>query len=664
MKIWSTLAMSLAVVSLSAAPALKIKKLVSLADGTKIEVMLCGDEAYSYYVTDDGFLVEPDTNGAFYVKTNRRATEAVRANRPGMAPRHIGSQSTAAIRAIGSPRIPVILVNFSDSKFTVADTDEAVAAYYERYCNGTGTGVNYTGAGSTGAIKDYFVAQSDSLFQPEFTIIGPVTLSKSVTYYGANSGSQKDVNYAAFRTEAIQAAMTEGGINWTDFDNDGNGSVDMVYFIYAGLGENVGGGEHTLWPKESTAQTVINGITFANSACCNEAHPDQRDADGQIVSTKPSGIGVMCHELSHALGLPDFYDTRGVAFGMDMWSLMDYGCYCGNGYNPVGYTAYERDFMGWRQLRVLDEPATVRLTALEAGGHGYKISSESNANEYYILENRNDYGWDATLARRCGHGMLVQHVDYSASAWTSNTVNTNTTHQRMTIVPANNSFIGSTNYTSGTEYFASLAGNPYPGTSGNTSLTDESAPAATLFTGGYLGKPLMDIREDEGVVTFKFRPQGTLSAPDVLSAGDVEADPYRFTAKWLPVAHADAYALEVYSRLAEDVYELLFRLDSLSGTSKVISGMEPGVTYAYRVQALADAYLDSPFSDYRVVSTLVDGIDAASASSAQQPVAVYSLQGVLLERCSEKDLRARLQPGVYVVKPRSGQSYKVVIEHK
>lgn len=664
MKILNTLLVSLTVASISAAPAWRMKKRVLLADGTKIEVTFYGDEDHSYYVSADGFLVEPVEGESYYIKTVQQATAQSISVRPNRIAKRIGSQNTAAIRSIGAPKIPIILVNFSDKRFTVADTDKGINTYYNLYCNGTGTGIDYTGAGSTGAIKDYFVAQSDSLFQPEFTVIGPVTLNKGYAYYGANNGSQKDVNYAEFRSEAIQAAMTESGVDWTVFDNDGDGTVDMAYFIYAGLGENAGGGANTLWPKESTAQTVINGVVFANSACCNELHPTKADADGNIIETKPAGIGVMCHELSHALGLPDFYDTRGVAFGMDMWSIMDYGPYCSNGYAPVGYTAYERDFMGWRPLLPLDNPGTVRLTPLEAGGYGYKITNESNPNEYYILENRNNAGWDAMLAKRCGHGMLVQHIDYNASAWSSNSVNVNKEHQRMTIIPANNSFMGSNNYTTASAYFASLGGNPYPGNTNNTQLTDTSTPSATVFTGGYMGKPLLDIREDEERVTFKFCPQGALKAPEVETAGDLETDTYRFTAKWLPVEHAEAYMLEVYKVNDAGEYELYYRGDSIVATSFLVSGLEPELTYAYRVQALADTYLDSPFSVYRTVRTLTDGIDEATAATSARMVSVYSLQGVLVDRCEESELSARLQPGIYVIWASTGKSRKIIIERQ
>jgi M6 family metalloprotease-like protein len=119
----------------------------------------------------------------------------------------------------------------------------------------------------------------------------------------------------------------------------------------------------------------------------------------------------MCHEVSHSLGLPDQYDTNYRALGMSYWSLMDSGNYCNNGKTPCGYTSYERDFLGWRNLEILHESTTVRLKPLEQGGKGYKIVNEKNNDEYYILENRQPVGWDNGLVK-LGHGMLAMHVDY------------------------------------------------------------------------------------------------------------------------------------------------------------------------------------------------------------------------------------------------------------
>lgn len=492
-----------------AAPSMRVRRTVFLTNGSPVTVTLYGDEHYSFLLTDEGQVVEPAENVPHrYVLTQRTLTDEVeRANRlrrtRQQAPRHIGSQATAPLPAIGSPKVPVILVNFTDSVFSVADTDEEINQYYDLYCNGTRDGKRYKGHGSYGSVRDYFVQQSDSLFQPEFVVIGPVTLEQPAGYYGKNSGNSNDVNYSKFRNDAIRAAKGKCD-DWSQFDNKGKNQVDMVFIIFAGCGEANGGGEESIWPKESTGSVTMDGIRFATSACCNEMRLNSAG------KTTPDGIGIMTHELSHALGLPDFYDINYEGFGMDLWSVMDFGCYANNGYTPCSYTAYERDFMGWRALQELTTPGMVTLTATELGGVGLKIVNDENPNEYYIVENRQRFGWDDVLARM-GHGMQVTHVDYNANRWNGNTVNTDANHQRMTIIPANNRFIGTSATNKTAELRETWAGNLYPfvkdGVVVNDSLTALSTPAATVFTDqGFMHKDLFQIRENEDkTISFYFK---------------------------------------------------------------------------------------------------------------------------------------------------------------
>lgn len=492
-----------------AVPSMRLRRAVSLMDGTSVMVTLYGDEHYSFLLTDDGQVVESvEAVPHQYMLTHRtmadevQRMETLRKVRQ-QAPLHIGSQKTAPLPAIGSPKVPVILVNFTDSVFSVADTDEAINQYYDLYCNGTRDGQLYKGHDCYGSVRDYFVQQSDSLFLPEFVVIGPVTVNQPAGYYGKNSGSSKDVNYGQFRNDAIRAAKGVYGDDWSAFDNKGKNQVDMVFIIFAGCGEANGGGEESIWPKESTGSVTMDGTKFATSACCNEMRLSKKPI--------PDGIGIMCHELSHALGLPDFYDTNYKAFGMDIWSIMDWGCYTNNGNTPSSYTAYERDFMGWRSLQELTTPGLVTLKPTELGGVGLKVVNDENPNEYYILENRQRVGWDEVLGRM-GHGLQVTHVEYDSSRWNSNTVNTDANHQRMTIIPANDRLLGTNSVKTMAELRQTWSGNLYPfvedGVVLNDSLTALSTPAATVYSdGGLMHKDLLHIHENgdaDKTVSFYF----------------------------------------------------------------------------------------------------------------------------------------------------------------
>ena len=523
-KILSAIIISLFSLAAMAVPADRSPRTVRLTDGSLVTVFLVGDEHYSWLQTADGLIVEQVAPN-LYKRTERCVAEEMemaaieRSRAARQAPRRVGSQTTAPLPSFGSPRVPVILVNFTDSVFTVGNTPEEINHYYDLYCNGTRDGNLYQGHGSYGSIRDYFVDQSEGQFKPEFTIYGPVTVSHEEAYYGENpSKTSHDKNYNAFVREAISLAASEYDIDWTQFDNKGGGKVDMVFLIFAGVGENTSDNTDLIWPNERSIGTVSLGngqsVTFVCSGCCSErAMRTRKVNDAYVPYTVPDGIGVMCHELSHALGLPDFYDTNYRAYGMDLWSLMDYGCYAGNGNVPCAYTAYERDFMGWRPLIDLTTPGEYTLNPITNGGSGYKITNEANHNEYYIVENRQKVNWDRSLGSM-GHGLLVTHVDYDATCWNYNQVNIIAKHQRMTVIAANNNYNGSTALQNGlctvAEMRESWAGTLYPfvknGVVMNDSLTAYSTPAATVYAGsGFMNQDLHAIREnDDQSVTFYF----------------------------------------------------------------------------------------------------------------------------------------------------------------
>ena len=496
----------------AAVPAQHVKRVVRLEDGSTVIGTLYGNSKLCWLETAQGEVLMQKEGSSAYVRTPLTREEmmqrmAAAEESHGMkAPRRIGSQSTASLNSKGVCKIPVLLVSFADKDFSVADTDEGVREYYDLFCNGTRDGNLYKGHGSYGAIRDYFVTQSDSIFLPDFVVIGPVKLDKNYAYYGKNNGTSLDVNYTEFRKEAVGKAVDQFDVDWLGlFDNRGKSQVDMLFIIYAGMGEANGGDENTIWPKDVNSSVTINNIRFDSFACCNELRPNEVDDDNNIISTQGDGVGIMCHELSHALGLPDFYDTRGAAFGMDIWSVMDYGEYCVNGYCPVSYTAYERDFMGWRPLQTITEAGSYELLPTEAGGIGYKVVNPQNASEYYVLENRQSVRWDRGIGSY-GSGMQVTHVDYNASSWNSNLVNVDAKRQRMTIIAANNRYEGSSAEASFDDMVITWSGNLFPYEQ-NDSLTDNSIPAATVYTSaGFMGQPIYDIRKvnSDGNIRFNF----------------------------------------------------------------------------------------------------------------------------------------------------------------
>ena len=410
--------------------------------------------------------------------------------------RKIGTRASAALPCTGSPKVPVVLVQFCDTLFRNADNPEVVRKHYDDFFNLK----SGNASPSLGSVYQYFNEQSYGQFTPEFDIIGPVTLSKGAFYYGSNSPN-KDHRIMEFFRETSKLVVSQANKNWADYDNNKDGKVDMVFFIYAGSGENESGKDANLiWPKESVSPVIVGDIVFGAYGCTCELFYGGYD-----------GIGTCVHELSHGLGLPDIYDTDAASLevaakGMDAWDIMDGGNYQISGCAPIGYSAYERDFMGWRSLNTVDisKPATLTLNPLENDGVAYKIVNPANTNEYFILENRQNIGYDKYMpwpgsksfnAYGGVHGMLITHVDYNTSAWTTNKVNTDKNHQRYTIVPADGNFYTFWDENKDHNAYDSYRGDLYPGSNNVKAMSSYKT-----FTGGTINVTVDNIREVDGVI--------------------------------------------------------------------------------------------------------------------------------------------------------------------
>ncbi len=436
------------------------------------------------------------------------------------------TQQQACLSAIGSPKILVCLAEFTDVKFTVGANADAVKDVFELFFNGNGVGAG----DNPRSVSDYFKDMSGGLFTPEFVIMDGVTVPHERRYYGEVSGSSRRTT---FRNDALTLLAPQIKERIDELDTNSDGKIDGVIIVFPGCGANVGD-DTGMHPVCWTSASTIAGVTYATELIAPEMLGMDQSSSGGDNNAKLNGIGIYVHEMSHMLGLPDFYDLNYKAAGMDYWSLMDYGEYWGNGYYPTPYTAYERNFMGWMPLVELSEPTYVSsMKALGNGGSAYIIYNDANRNEYYILENRSttDF-WSQTLCTSLGNGMMVYHVDYDATAWNNNRVNTDAKRQRMTIIPANGHFEICDNLASDpAKYISELRGHLWPlkeiasvvaywGIAGNNELTDTErtegdriAPAAKLHTqntdGTYLmHKPITGITYDSSTNTVSFSFMG------------------------------------------------------------------------------------------------------------------------------------------------------------
>ena len=467
--------------SLFAIPAKKEWRTFVQPDGSTIQLMLVGDENLHYYLTRDNVPVVRDATEQFcyakaagftIVSTGVIAHEAklrgdserihlsdvaeIESVRPYRTIKGVkGMRAARGVRKLGEPDHPqylgkkkglIILANFSDKKFfDYLDSNNGYDTWnrYDAMANEEGYTNEY---GAIGSVHDYYHDQSYGKFNLTFDVVGPVNLDKPYSYYGKNFGGD-DLNAPEMIVECCEAVDDE--VDFTEYDWDGDGVVEEVFVLYAGYGEATGGSDDTIWPHMWNLVSAsaynnnvpddfnLDGVYIDVYACSNELY-------GYNFGTTEMGLGVVCHEFSHCLGLPDFYDTGyGGNFGMGSWDILDQGSYNGPnglGWVPAGYTSYERNYAGWLKYTELkNNRRIINQKPLTSRGNGYVIYNDSCPSEYYILENRAQDSWDSYIP---GEGLLIIHVDYDEDIWYNNLVNTTgqyNDHQRFTIFHASNS---------------------------------------------------------------------------------------------------------------------------------------------------------------------------------------------------------------------------------
>lgn len=417
------------VMTMMAVPAKRgVWKTLTLQDGTEVRAMLVGDEHGHFWRAADGQAYLEEAGTAYYKVADAKQIAAKAKTRRQQANAKFAKHRTFGhpTTIMGTKKAIMILVNFSDKAYRLGHDN----ALFQKIANQE----NYNEGKFKGSMADYFKAQSRGKFELDFDVVGPVTVSKTASYYGSNNSQGDDLYPEEMVKEAVTLAKNEIS-DWTPYDWDNDGYVDQVYVVYAGKGEADGGDDDTIWPHAwelgYDAVTVGTNLKVDSYACGAELDGTTGDING---------IGTMCHEYSHCLGYPDFYDTDdNDGQGMGEWDLMDAGSYNGDGYQPAGYTSYERWFAGWEQPIELkaEDVAVTNMKSLQNGGEFYIIYNDKNADEYYLLENRQFEGWDESLPYA---GLLILHCDYDGTIWEENGPNKETSHQRMTVVPADGEY--------------------------------------------------------------------------------------------------------------------------------------------------------------------------------------------------------------------------------
>lgn len=540
--------------SLYAVPALNRTILKTLPNGNTLEIQLNGDENFHYTTLPDGTLITEADNGYFYyatinTETNEITATPYRVDLPLPSKAKASNASTESVagqleqmkqtnlkrrmvphasrptklNAVNADHGVVILANFKDVKFKYTKED------YEKMLNEEG----YSDYSSTGSARDYFIDSSYGKFSPTFEVYGPYDLSKNMSEYGGNDRSGSDRNPTGMVVEVCKLAEADG-VDFSKYDTDNDGYVDNVYVFYAGEGEANGGSPSTIWPHRwvidptysfsgTKEDTKVSGVYLYDYACSNEICEENQHYIGNDLQ----GVGTFIHEYGHVLGLPDLYNTSyGNTRTPDIYDVMDCSNYLNFGRTPVSYSAYERMFCEWVtpeqifpdgnstqvELPLIAEGKVLLITA---NGKEHNMDGKNpDPNEFYLLENKPDTGWDyyanvtasPNYAQKGDKGMLITRVKYESFLWDNNMVNNNSSNMGVSYV---------TNSTQNYPYYPM-----FPGKRNATSITFGNYEITDIVRDDETGKITFNIRNTkmsgiDDVTTTELKATGTNGAIEI-----------------------------------------------------------------------------------------------------------------------------------------------------
>ena len=609
-------------INLSASPAYPGLINFVQPDGSKISIYLKGDERVKWAETEDGYSVLFNVNGAYeyavlnsqgdMVPSGRIAKNAAQrspddlsflfnvpkqliysSSQMGMA-KQIGNMMLKdgkllkSFPTTGDRKLLCILIGFADKPFTKTQLD------FDNLFNQA----VYTVNGATGSVSKFFKESSYNQLNLSVTVAGPYTALNTVAYYGGNDSSGDDLRPRELVTEAVNLA--DPYVNYADFDNDLDGAVDGVYVIYAGYGEESGGSPNYIWAHAWSIPTVTHdGKTISRYSCS----PELAGSSGSYITN----IGVICHEYGHILGASDFYDTNyatdGQYPGTGNWDLQSNGSWNNSGKTPAQPNAYTKCYVyNWAtatNITTLSSPITIQNSSVQNTGSFFRMNSATN-NEYFLFENRQQVGFDASLP---GHGMLVYHVDGDYIASHSGSINSGS-HQGMYIVSANS--IKGNGVTISAQSLINTNGCTFPGTLPNYTFTDASTPHSNSWAGANTKIPITNIAENSGIITFNYN--ANICSPPATQASGIsitDVTSTSMTVSWirgngnkvLVVARAsendntnpqDGYSYKypstefasvVYSKIGNNNYVVYNGI----GTSVNITGLRSGIDYYYSI---------------------------------------------------------------------------------
>jgi immune inhibitor A len=314
--------------------------------------------------------------------------------------------------------------------------------------------------------------------------------------YYVDSGFGLDSPYPNNSQGMVQdlVNLVDPQVDFSQYDNDGDGVVDVVMVIHSGPGAELSGDPNDIWSHQwGIPATRLDNVWISKYT----VQPEYWRNPGDMT------IGVYAHELAHGFGLPDLYDIDGDSWGIGRWGLMGHGAWLG----PTGFGERPCHLSAWSKVEIgFATPTDIVANQTDLQIQGATMASDiyriypdgAPSNEYFLLENRQKSGYDAYLPSA---GMLIWHIDDAKASFD----NSDNSEQWYPGLPTDQHYRVALEQADGfweLEQKNDLgdAGDPFPGSSGASSFTTATTPAATLYSGDPTLLAIENIFQSAGVV--------------------------------------------------------------------------------------------------------------------------------------------------------------------
>jgi M6 family metalloprotease-like protein len=357
---------------------------------------------------------------------------------PPKYPEFMNAGITRLPKPMGEKKVLVLLIDFLDNQHQYASAQFDSLIYFD----------------NMSSLRDYYREVSYNRFtiSQQSEVTQWFRLPMSYAYY---VGDSFGIYPGAFPQNAqgivwAACSLADPLIDFAQFDEDGDDTVDVVFVVHAGPGAEEGFAGYTghVWSHQwqlSNTGTGCPGAYLTDDGVYVDYYSMEPERFEQ--HTGRITVGVFAHEFGHILGLPDLYDTDYSTYGIGAFGLMGAGSWgrasaadlpgsspahlCAWSKYQLGFLSpVEVDRIGVSKLEnqnlpcVCYSPVAYRLLE-DPGGPDWDYPGTMG--EYFMVENRFRGGYDRSLP---GDGLLILHIDDSRVS------NSNENHPLVGVIQA------------------------------------------------------------------------------------------------------------------------------------------------------------------------------------------------------------------------------------